>query len=465
MPHPERPYNRGHYIRLLLNVGDLCIVNIIFFIALVAFGIANINMEGQGSRVLWLLVNVSYLPMISWTLGRRHAYRAITLDTVVRTSFAEGLTHALVFLSLNAFLHVGLAGRFYIFYYALLFCSLAVFRVLANYMLKAYRRRGFNFTKVAIVGTNATAERLYASMRTDAGFGYRILGFFEDTQETTFCGTDVFSIDKLEAFVVEKQIRQIFFTLSGQSEALARVIKIADDHVVDFYYVPQIPRTLSRKFELHTIGPLPVLSIRHNPLKNVFNRIVKRIFDIVVSGLFLCLYPLIYIPVAIAIKLSSPGPVYFKQERTGYRGKTFMCYKFRTMRMNNNADKMQATQNDPRKTRVGDFLRRTSIDELPQFINVFRGEMSIVGPRPHMLIHTKDYTRLVDMYMVRHSVKPGITGWAQVNGYRGQTDELWKMERRVEHDVWYIEHWSLLLDLKIMVRTVLNAIQGEKNAF
>ena len=135
------------------------------------------------------------------------------------------------------------------------------------------------------------------------------------------------------------------------------------------------------------------------------------------------------------------------------------------MRVNAGSDVRQATADDPRKTRIGDFLRRTSIDELPQFINVLRGDMSIVGPRPHMLKHTEDYTRLIDRYMVRPAVKPGITGWAQVNGYRGITDQLWKMERRVEHDVWYIENWTLLLDLKIMVRTVINAIHGEKNAF
>ncbi len=210
---------------------------------------------------------------------------------------------------------------------------------------------------------------------------------------------------------------------------------------------------------------MPLLSITRNPLKNPLNRIFKRFFDIVVSSVFLVFYPLIYIPVAIGIKLSSPGSVYFKQERTGYRGRSFMCLKFRTMRINAKSDEAQATRNDPRKTRFGDFLRRTSLDELPQFINVWKGDMSVVGPRPHMLKHTEEYTALVDRYMARHAVKPGITGWAQVNGYRGLTDELWKMERRVEHDVWYIENWTFLLDLKIMVRTVLNAIQGEKNAF
>ena len=163
--------------------------------------------------------------------------------------------------------------------------------------------------------------------------------------------------------------------------------------------------------EFHNIGPLPMLSIRRNPLQSVFNRALKRGFDIVISSLFLLFYPLVYIPVAIAIKITSPGPVYFKQERTGYLGKTFNCLKFRTMRVNADADKLQATHNDPRKTCIGDFLRRTSIDELPQFINVLRGDMSVVGPRPHMLMHTELYTSLVDSYMVRHAVKPGITGW------------------------------------------------------
>lgn len=183
------------------------------------------------------------------------------------------------------------------------------------------------------------------------------------------------------------------------------------------------------------------------------------------SATVLLFSPLVFIPVAIAIKLSSPGPIFFKQKRTGYRGREFYCYKFRTMRVNKSADTQQATKNDPRKTRVGDFLRRTSIDELPQFINVFIGNMSVVGPRPHMLKHTEQYSHLIKKYMVRHYIKPGITGWAQINGFRGQTEELWQMEQRVEHDVWYIEHWNPLLDLKIIFRTVTNAIHGEKNAF
>lgn len=209
-----------------------------------------------------------------------------------------------------------------------------------------------------------------------------------------------------------------------------------------------------------------MLTLNCNPLKRPINRLMKRVFDIVFSScVLLCLGPVLLIPIAIAVKLSSRGPVFFKQKRTGYRGTDFYCWKFRTMRVNNDSDKLQATKDDPRKTRVGDFLRRTSLDELPQFFNVWLGQMSVVGPRPHMLKHTEEYRQLIDKYMVRHNVKPGISGWAQVNGYRGRTEELWQMEKRVEYDVWYIENWSFMLDLKIIVRTLVNAFQGEKNAF
>ncbi|MBO4954771.1 MAG: exopolysaccharide biosynthesis polyprenyl glycosylphosphotransferase [Muribaculaceae bacterium] len=205
--------------------------------------------------------------------------------------------------------------------------------------------------------------------------------------------------------------------------------------------------------------------MRHQPLSRFRNRLAKRAFDVAVSSMALLFFPLVLIPVGIAIKMSSPGPIFFRQLRTGYRGRAFKCFKFRTMRVNAQADTAQATKHDPRKTRLGDFLRHSSIDELPQFINVLIGDMSVVGPRPHMLAHTEQYGQLIDKYMVRHYIKPGITGWAQINGFRGQTEELWQMERRVEHDVWYIENWSTWLDIKIMFRTVFNAARGEKNAF
>ncbi|MCX4263495.1 MAG: undecaprenyl-phosphate glucose phosphotransferase [Muribaculaceae bacterium] len=454
----------GQYINLLFNIGDLVVINVLFWIVISLFPVVK-TVSGQ-LRELWLVINVGYFPVIMFTRWSRHELRAIRMERVMRNALLTVAAHAVFLLSMEAFLRITVfPARAFFTYYGLLAIALTAFRTGGSYALKAYRRRGFNFTRVVIVGTGRTARRLYEAMSTDAGFGYCVMCFFHDTPEPGFDLGEVRPISELNKYMSENDIRQVFFTLSGHSESLAQVVKICDDHISDFYYVPQLPRTLTRSMEFHNIGPLPMLSIRRNPLQSVFNRALKRGFDIVISSLFLLFYPLVYIPVAIAIKITSPGPVYFKQERTGYLGKTFNCLKFRTMRVNADADKLQATHNDPRKTCIGDFLRRTSIDELPQFINVLRGDMSVVGPRPHMLMHTELYTSLVDSYMVRHAVKPGITGWAQVNGYRGITDELWKMERRVEHDVWYIENWTLLLDLKIIVRTVINAFGGEKNAF
>ena len=177
------------------------------------------------------------------------------------------------------------------------------------------------------------------------------------------------------------------------------------------------------------------------------------------------LFPIIYIIVGCIIKITSPGPIFFKQKRNGINGEEFWCYKFRSMKVNLDADKIQATKNDPRKTKFGNFMRKTNIDELPQLINVFLGDMSLVGPRPHMVKHTEEYSQLIDTYMVRHFVKPGITGWAQVTGYRGETKELHQMEGRVKADIWYMEHWSFILDLNIIYKTFANAIHGEKNAY
>ncbi len=262
------------------------------------------------------------------------------------------------------------------------------------------------------------------------------------------------------------EVDEIYYALEGDDDdSMKRVVGMADDNMLQFYYVPRLNGYFKRGFELTALGSMPVMSIRRNPLQSMPNRILKRSFDIIASGALILLSPIVLLTVGTAIKISSPGPVFFRQKRTGYRGREFECLKFRTMRVNPQADKMQATEDDPRKTKVGNFLRHTSIDELPQLWNVLKGDMSLVGPRPHMLSHTEEYSQLIDKYMVRHMVKPGITGWAQVNGYRGATRQLWQMEKRVRYDVWYIEHWSLLLDLKIMVRTVYNALRGEQNAF
>jgi putative colanic acid biosynthesis UDP-glucose lipid carrier transferase len=250
------------------------------------------------------------------------------------------------------------------------------------------------------------------------------------------------------------------------ADFIRSIISYCENNLVHFYSVPNVRNYLHHRMTFHMLGTVPYLSLRPEPLRYPFNRFIKRLFDIVVSGVFLCtLFPIIWLVVAIITKVTMPGPVFFRQKRNGLNGEEFYCYKFRSMRVNKDADRVQATKNDPRKTRWGQIMRHYNIDELPQFWNVLKGDMSIVGPRPHMLLHTEQYSKLIDKYMVRHFVKPGITGWSQVTGARGETKEVSDMERRIRGDIYYVEHWTLELDLYIMYRTVANVFIGEKEAY
>jgi len=454
----------GRFIANLLTLGDFVVVNIVCIV------VVWLNPESfhKFSRLLWLLANVAYVPA-ALALNEVRKARAIHMDRIMLNAIRAVGLHALFFFSLLFFLDVeGITWDTFTEFYVGIVIMLPLWWVGSRLALKYFRRRGRNYIRVAIIGTGATGVRLYEEMKSDSGFGYKVIGFMDYSCSSDFPYADLYAGDlsDLGDWVREQHIDQIFYTLSGEDEnAIHRCLTIADDNMAQFYFVPQLSRFLKRAFQMHSIGAVPVMTVRNNPLTSMVNRGIKRTVDIIVSATVLLLSPVLFLPVAVAIKMSSPGPVFFRQRRTGYRGKEFTCLKFRTMRVNEQSDSLQATKDDPRKTRVGDFLRRTSIDELPQFINVFRGEMSVVGPRPHMLAHTAQYSKLIDKYMVRHLIKPGITGWAQVNGYRGKTGQLWQMERRVEYDTWYIENWSLMLDLKIMLRTVFNAFHGEENAF
>jgi len=365
------------------------------------------------------------------------------------------------------FSHSRLFGLFYI----VLILVIVSYRLVFRYFLELYRKQGGNVRKVILIGSHENMQELYHAMTDDPTSGYRVLGYFEDFPSDRY-PSDVSYLghpQEVNNFLEQNvgRVDQLYCSLpSARSAEIVPIINYCENHLVRFFSVPNVRNYLKRRMHFEMLGNVPVLSIRREPLELLENRIVKRTFDIVCSTLFLCtIFPFIYIIVGVAIKMSSPGPIFFKQKRSGEDGKEFWCYKFRSMRVNTQCDTLQATEHDPRKTRIGEIIRKTSIDELPQFINVFKGDMSIVGPRPHMLKHTQEYSQLINKFMVRHFVKPGITGWAQVTGYRGETKELWQMEGRVMRDIWYIEHWTFLLDLYIMYKTVYNAIHGEKEAY
>jgi putative colanic acid biosynthesis UDP-glucose lipid carrier transferase len=240
---------------------------------------------------------------------------------------------------------------------------------------------------------------------------------------------------------------------------------MCDHKVVRFFYVPVSVETIGLSLKRELLDDMEVFTTYENPLQNSVNRVIKRLFDICFSIVFLIPTALIFPFVFIIIKIQSPGPLFFRQKRTGLDGKDFEMLKFRSMHVNKDADKIQATKDDPRKYPSGNFMRKSNIDELPQFLNVLKGDMSIVGPRPHMLLHTEMYSELIDKYMVRHFVKPGLTGWAQVTGFRGETKELWQMEGRVKRDIWYMEHWSIWLDIRIIWMTMKTFFVHDQNAY
>jgi len=269
------------------------------------------------------------------------------------------------------------------------------------------------------------------------------------------------------AYAIEKDVTEIYSTISPESNPyLYELAKRAESYFIHFKFIPDYRVFVNRNIFIDFLADIPVISLRNHPLENGGNKMKKRIFDIVFSLLVIILLLSWLIPlVAILIKLNSKGPVFFIQERSGKNNEPFKCLKFRTLRMNDEANSKQVTKGDNRITALGKFMRKSNIDELPQFLNVFMGDMSVVGPRPHMLRHTNDFTDIYKQYMIRHFVKPGVTGWAQVNGFRGVISEDTHLVKRIEHDIWYMENWSISLDLKIIFMTVYNTVKGDENAF
>lgn len=461
----QRSGRFGKHLANICLVLDLGVVNLAFWLTtLVAHGGESFN-----ERAVWILANLVFAVVHLW-IGLEGFVRSNTLERMIRIVVKETLFHAFIFIAILYFIHFdNMAWQPLAVFYGFLFVGLVVVRILIRLVLGKLRSKGYNYTSVAIVGSGSQAERLIRRMKDASTYGYRIKGVFgpEPAEGSALAEYYKGSVDALEPFMALEPVDEVYYcSLRPDAAEITRAARLAESRLLQFYFVPQVPRQILGSFQAGSIGSVPVLRLNDSPLKSSFNAGLKRGFDIVFSALALAVtIPLVWLPVAIAIKRSSPGPVFFKQKRTGLKGKEFYCLKFRTMRVNSDSDNVQATENDPRKTRVGDFLRKTSIDELPQFWNVLKGDMSVIGPRPHMLKHTTEYSELIDTYMVRHAVRPGISGWAQVNGYRGKTDELWKMEGRVEHDIWYIENWSLLLDLKIVAQTLINAFKGEENAF
>ncbi|HEY4326473.1 MAG TPA: undecaprenyl-phosphate glucose phosphotransferase, partial [Mucilaginibacter sp.] len=367
---------------------------------------------------------------------------------------------ALHLVSFNAYLFfsnsVDFSRPFFISFYALLIVSFLLSRFTGT-ALQALLNKNFGVRKaVAILDMNRGGSKLARYLEQQNSLNF--VGFLDEGISVNEQGELVVtSAEKQLMAAVNSGVEEVFVSIdSHRMGEVTELIKEGEKQCVRLKFVPDLS-ALEANFRFDRMGDFTVLCARSEPLEHMENRFKKRLFDMIVSSAVIIfilswLYPIM----AIIIKLQSPGPVLFKQLRSGRDNKPFWCYKFRSMRINNESDNRQASANDDRITRIGRFMRRTSIDELPQFFNALLGYMSVIGPRPHMLSHTEQYRKIIDKYMVRHFLKPGISGLAQVNGYRGETKDTRLMEKRVEHDISYMENWSLMLDLRIVFLTVVN---------
>ncbi|GAA3936402.1 exopolysaccharide biosynthesis polyprenyl glycosylphosphotransferase [Hymenobacter algoricola] len=352
--------------------------------------------------------------------------------------------------------------------------SLAVTAVVGGRFLLTFLYRTYHqhiarpHSRFVIVGAGDSGQELYRFLASHDPVGNQFQGFFAD--EPVAAGLRPLvrgPLADLKKYCLRTQIDEIYFSLPlDQHSLIEDLSQFADEHFLAFRIVPDFSGTVRKDVNVYYYDHMPILTIRHEPLHIRTNQVLKRVFDIGFSlTVIIGLFPVVLSLLALLIKLDSPGPVFFKQMRPGKRNHLFPCYKLRTMSAGHGQPELQATRVDPRVTRVGRYLRQYNLDELPQFFNVLLGHMSVVGPRPNMISQLEEYSKHIRTYQMRHAVTPGITGYAQVNGYRGETKAPQAMKKRVEYDLKYLETWSFGLDMKIIGQTIWNMVRGEKNAY
>lgn len=352
---------------------------------------------------------------------------------------------------------------------AIAFVLILLCRFAAWKALKLYNRK--NPKNVVLLGSGSIANSVINNILNKSDNNYKFLGCFDDRpREYMVVDPNDYLLgmtEDLQDFLRKNKVDIIICALpAGNDAIIVKTMNYAEDHMIRFMLVPDFIRFIATKVNLTIINDIPVIQVRKEPMKGFMGTFIKRTFDLLCSTLFLvfCFLP-IFLVVAIAIKLDDGGNIFFRQRRTGTNGKAFWCYKFRSMRKNKDADTRMATKDDDRLTRVGKFMRKTDIDELPQFINVWLGNMSLVGPRPLMESQTSSNRNSIPRYMQRHFVRPGITGLSQISGYRGEVRDSEKLRQRSEIDLWYVEHWSFWLDIRIIGRTALSFIKGDERAY
>lgn len=366
--------------------------------------------------------------------------------------------------------------RFNAYFFGYLIGILFVFLTFTKYIIRKYLHsaiyQGKLLDNIVIIGATPSALDFYETINKYYYYGYKCLGFLDDHNNKLNGCTYFGTIDQLSSVLVSQPIDEVVIALPNtDGRQIQRCIEVCDFHSVKTRIVPDLQQYTSAQIQVNNIGLLPVISVRALPLDKWENQLLKRLFDIAFAIFFFVVIGWWLLPlIAIAIKMTSQGGVIFKQERWGLNNKKIVCYKFRTMivgseDIDESGNYKQAYKNDPRITWLGSYLRRTNLDELPQFWNVLLGNMSVVGPRPHPTPLNLESMHTVENYMLRHLVKPGITGWAQVNGCRGETKTPGSMQRRINFDLYYIHRWTFWLDCQIILQTIINIFRGDQNAY
>ncbi len=365
-----------------------------------------------------------------------------------------------------------LSRRFIIFYSLILTALLILVRFLIHYFKQIVRKNGIKSRKVLIIGAGKVGRSLSNLIKSDLYISNACLIFLDDKPKPDLGNSYLGNINNLQSLLDKGEVDDVFIALPGRAtKKIEEVIDICSNFPVQIYLIPDYFKYISHPLSYSMLGNIPIVNLRYNSINEFPFTFYKRFFDIIFSSLVILGVLSWLIPVVgLLIKISSSGPIFFIQERWGCNNRKFKAIKFRTMipeskDVDQNGNYQQARKDDPRITKIGKFLRKTNLDEFPQFINVFRGDMSVVGPRPHPSPLNIDSKNKIENYLLRHLVKPGVTGWAQVNGFRGETDNIEKMRKRIEYDLYYIENWSLGLDLRIIFLTIFEMIKGDPNAF
>ena len=438
------------FIKPIFLLVDLFILNALIFL---------FDIKSHPLFVFPIYASVSWI-ILSITTGfydtKRFSKVIQTFALIVRHFLIYGL---ILFAFIGLFKQPELSRRDISSYFLFSFLLVTFAKYLLLFLLNKYRKvLGGNFRNVVVIGNNKKTEQLIETFKTRLDFGYKF--------RKKFCVRDEdFSLIECFNYILDNKIDEVYCSVAELSnKQLREIVNFTENNLKVLKFIPDNKDIFTKKLSFDYYGYVPVLSFREIPLDDPINKFIKRGFDILLSLLVLIfilswLTPLIF----ILIQLESGGPVFFMQKRNGLDYREFYCYKYRSMKPSTSGK--QTTKGDARVTRVGKFIRKTSIDELPQFINVLKGNMSVVGPRPHMVKHNEDFAQKVDKFMVRHFVKPGITGLAQVSGFRGEIETNKDIVNRVKYDIFYVENWSVLLDIKIIILTVLNAVKGEEKAY